>query len=261
MTVIAKLTGVSKQFRNGRGIQDVNMELRKGDIYGLLGPNGAGKTTLLKLLTGLISPSEGTLSLFGQDLEQSFSAGMRKAGCMIESADFYDYVTAGQYLKLNASFYPDIRQQRIDEVLEAVGLSPFTKEKIRHFSTGMKQKLAMAASILHHPELVIWDEPTNGLDIEGVVHFRTLVKQLSFEQGITFLISSHMIHELEQLCNRVGILNQGILIKEGNVHELLTDNLSLEQYYMEELQKGKEGIENGRFDSGIKKRTPTDALS
>ncbi|MFC3746843.1 ABC transporter ATP-binding protein [Paenibacillus sp. GCM10012306] len=249
MEDIAKLTEVSKEFRNGRGISGVNLVLQKGDIYGLLGPNGAGKTTLLKMLTGLISPSFGSITLFGQDLEHSFASGMRKVGCMIESADFYDYVTAIQYLKLNASFYPNITPQRIDEVLEAVGLTAFGKEKIRHFSTGMKQKLAMASSILHSPELVIWDEPTNGLDIEGVVHFRLLVKQLSAEQGITFLISSHMIHELEQLCNRVGILNQGVLIREGNVQELLTDNLSLEQYYIGELQKGKELMNDGRLGS------------
>ncbi|OKP87748.1 ABC transporter [Paenibacillus helianthi] len=249
MESIAKLTGVSKEFHSGRGISGVNLTLSKGDIYGLLGPNGAGKTTLLKMLTGLLTPSFGSISLFGQDLDQSFASSMRKVGCMIESADFYDYVTARQYLKLNASFYPELPPQRLDEVLEAVGLAAFAKEKIRHFSTGMKQKLAMASSILHYPEFVIWDEPTNGLDIEGVVHFRALVKQLSAEQGITFLISSHMIHELEQLCNRVGILHQGVLVREGNVHELLADNISLEQYYIAELQKGKELMDNGGLNS------------
>jgi len=169
---------------------------------------------------------------------------------MIESADFYDYLTPVQYLKLTASFYPNIRPERITEVLETVGLASFAKEKIRHFSTGMKQKLAMSASIIHSPALVIWDEPTNGLDIEGVVHFRALVKELSVNQGITFLISSHMIHELEQLCNRVGILNQGVLIREGEVQELLTDSLSLEEFYITELKRGKEVLENGRLKSG-----------
>ncbi|OZQ62567.1 ABC transporter [Paenibacillus sp. VTT E-133280] len=250
MESIIKLTGVTKEFRNGSGISGVSLELRKGDIYGLLGPNGAGKTTLLKVITGLISPSFGSISLFGQDLGSSYSSSMRKVGCMIESADFYDYLTPVQYLKLTASFYPNIRPKRITEVLEAVGLALFSKEKIRHFSTGMKQKLAMSASIIHHPELVIWDEPTNGLDIEGVVHFRALVKELSANQGITFLISSHMIHELEQLCNRVGILNQGVLIREGEVQELLTDSLSLEEFYITELKKGKEVLENGGIKSG-----------
>jgi ABC-2 type transport system ATP-binding protein len=249
MDDIVRLTGVSKEFRNGRGISGIDLSLHKGDIYGLLGPNGAGKTTLLKMLTGLITPSFGSISVFGQDLEQSFSSVMRRVGCMIESADFYDYVTAAQYLKLNANFYPQVGARRIEEVLEAVHLASFAKEKIRNFSTGMKQKLAMATSILHSPELVIWDEPTNGLDIEGVVHFRALVKQLSAEEGITFLISSHMIHELEQLCNRVGILHQGELIREANVQELMTDNSSLEHYYIAELQQREELMENGQHNS------------
>ncbi|MBY3624127.1 ABC transporter ATP-binding protein [Acinetobacter sp. CUI P1] len=250
MESVVKLTGVTKQFRNGSGISGISLELQKGDVYGLLGPNGAGKTTLLKVITGLISPSFGSISLFGHDLELSYSSSMRKVGCMIESADFYDYLTPVQYLKLTASFYPNIRPERITEVLETVGLASFAKEKIGHFSTGMKQKLAMSASIIHSPALVIWDEPTNGLDIEGVVHFRALVKELSANQGITFLISSHMIHELEQLCNRVGILNQGVLIREGEVQELLTDSLSLEEFYITELKRGKEVLENGRLKSG-----------
>jgi len=250
MESVVKLTGVTKEFRNGSGISGISLELQKGDVYGLLGPNGAGKTTLLKVITGLISPSFGSISLFGHDLELSYSSSMRKVGCMIESADFYDYLTPVQYLKLTASFYPNIRPERIAEVLETVGLASFAKEKIRHFSTGMKQKLAMSASIIHSPALVIWDEPTNGLDIEGVVHFRALVKELSVNHGITFLISSHMIHELEQLCNRVGILNQGVLIREGEVQELLTDSLSLEEFYITELKRGKEVLENGRLKSG-----------
>lgn len=250
MESVVKLTGVTKEFRNGSGISGISLELQKGDVYGLLGPNGAGKTTLLKVITGLISPSFGSISLFGHDLDLSYSSSMRKVGCMIESADFYDYLTPVQYLKLTASFYPNIRPERITEVLETVGLASFAKEKIRHFSTGMKQKLAMSASIIHSPALVIWDEPTNGLDIEGVVHFRALVKELSVNQGITFLISSHMIHELEQLCNRVGILNQGVLIREGEVQELLTDSLSLEEFYITELKRGKEVLENGRLKSG-----------
>lgn len=250
MESVVKLTGVTKEFRNGSGISGISLEIQKGDVYGLLGPNGAGKTTLLKVITGLISPSFGSISLLGHDLELSSSSSMRKVGCMIESADFYDYLTPVQYLKLTASFYPNIRPERITEVLETVGLASFAKEKIRHFSTGMKQKLAMSASIIHSPALVIWDEPTNGLDIEGVVHFRALVKELSVNQGITFLISSHMIHELEQLCNRVGILNQGVLIREGEVQELLTDSLSLEEFYITELKRGKEVLENGRLKSG-----------
>jgi ABC-2 type transport system ATP-binding protein len=243
---IVQIRDLSKEYRNKRGIRRIDLELRKGDIYGLLGPNGAGKTTLLKLMTGLIRPDQGTVSLFGHSLEEAFEPAMRRVGCMIESADFYDYVTAYQYLKLAANFYPQISKQRIAEVLDYVGLSSVSHDKVRNFSTGMKQKLALAAAVLPNPELVLLDEPTNGLDIEGIVLFRDLVKRLSEEEGITFLISSHMIHELEQLCNRIGILYQGELVQEGHVAELLTGSPSLEQYYIEQLRKAKEGKRDGQ---------------
>jgi len=242
---------LTRIYRNQRGIRDVSIELRRGDIYGLLGPNGAGKTTLLKMITGLIRPDQGIVTLFGQRLDEQGGLVLRKVGCMIESADFYDFISAAQYLKLVANFYPAIRGEHIADALELVGLQAFGKEKIKHFSTGMKQKLALAAAILPNPQLIILDEPTNGLDIEGVVMFRQLVNQLSRERGITFLLSSHMIHELEQLCNRIGIIYGGALIQEGRVSELLSDNLTLEQYYINELRKVKEGNRDGQLESGI----------
>jgi ABC-type multidrug transport system ATPase subunit len=246
---IVQVRDLSKEYRNKRGIRNIGLELRKGDIYGLLGPNGAGKTTLLKLMTGLIRPDRGAVTLFGHDIEESFEPAMRRVGCMIESADFYDYVTASQYLKLVSNFYPELPKERIGEVLGYVGLSSFAQDKIRNYSTGMKQKLALAAAVLPNPELVLLDEPTNGLDIEGIVLFRELVKRLSEEHGITFLISSHMIHELEQMCNRIGILYNGTLVQEGQVAELLTGSPSLEQYYIEQLRKAKEGEGNDQFAS------------
>ena len=151
MECIAKLTGLTKAYRNGRGIRDVGLELRKGDIYGLLGPNGAGKTTLLKMMTGLIAPDQGTVALFGHDLERSFPSAMRKVGCMIESADFYDYVTAVQYLKWAANFYPAVGSERVLEVLEMVGLSPYANERIRNYSTGMKQSLLWPLRLCRTP--------------------------------------------------------------------------------------------------------------
>ncbi|MCD9021483.1 ABC transporter ATP-binding protein [Cohnella silvisoli] len=250
MEQIARVTGLTKEYRNKRGIRNIDLELRKGDIYGLLGPNGAGKSTLLKIMTGLIRPDKGTVALFGYNVDNEFENAMRKVGCMIESADFYDYVTASQYLKLVLNFYPEIGLERITEVLGYVGLSPYAGERIRHFSTGMKQKLALAAAVMPNPELVLLDEPTNGLDIEGIVLFRELVKRLSEEKGITFLISSHMIHELEQLCNRVGILQQGKLVQEGEVSELLSGSPSLEHYYIEQLRKAKEGNRDDQPASG-----------
>ncbi|MCZ8512229.1 ABC transporter ATP-binding protein [Paenibacillus filicis] len=240
MNPIVSIQGLSKQYRNQRGIRDIRLEIGAGDIYGLLGPNGAGKTTILKLMTGLIRPDQGTVSLFGSDIREQFELGMRRVGCMIESADFHDFLNASQYLTCVARYYPHITKKRMDEVLESVGLYAVRKDKIKNYSTGMKQKLALAAAILPEPELVILDEPTNGLDIEGTVMFRSLVQRCSEELGTTFIISSHMIHELEQLCNRVGVIFEGKLRTEGRVTELLKHNQSLEQFYIQELQQARE---------------------
>ncbi|BBH20709.1 ABC transporter [Paenibacillus baekrokdamisoli] len=237
---ILEINKVSKQYRNQRGIRQIDLSLKKGDVYGLLGPNGSGKTTLLKTITGLIRADEGTVALFGQRIDEVGGVALQRVGCMIESADFYDFISAYQHLKLVANFYPSISDKQIFDVLELVGLQGVAKERIKHFSTGMKQKLALAAAILPEPELIILDEPTNGLDIEGIVLFREVVRRLSEEKGMTFILSSHMIHELEQLCNRVGIIYGGALIQEGSVSDLLQDGLTLEHYYIEQLRMAKE---------------------
>jgi ABC-type multidrug transport system ATPase subunit len=241
MSAILETSHLTKVFGNERGIRDISLQLFSGDVYGLLGPNGAGKTTFLKLITCLIRADQGRITLFDANIADHFEKGMRHVGCMIESADFHDFISAWQYLQLVARFYPDITKQRIEEVLDQVGLLKVRKERIKHYSTGMKQKLALAAAILPEPKLVILDEPTNGLDIDGTVMFRKLIKQLSEDKGTSFIISSHMVHELEQLCNRVGIMVEGHLKKEGYVSELLQSNQSLEQFYIDELQLAKEG--------------------
>lgn len=239
MNEILSIHQLNKLYRNQRGIRDISLEIGSGDIYGLLGPNGAGKTTILKLITGLIRADQGSVTLLGSDITEHFEQGMRRVGCMIESADFHDFLSASQYLRLVARYYPGITEKQMDEVLDMVGLLHVRNDKIKHYSTGMKQKLALAAAILPEPEFVILDEPTNGLDIEGTVMFRNLVKHCSDHRGTTFLISSHMIHELEQLCNRVGIIFEGKLQTEGRVSDLLVHNQSLEQFYISELQKAR----------------------
>ncbi|WP_152393192.1 ABC transporter ATP-binding protein [Paenibacillus guangzhouensis] len=239
MEPILETHQLTKVYRNSRGIRDISLQLHAGDVYGLLGPNGAGKTTFLKLITGLIRADQGKITLFNGDLIDQFEEGMQHVGCMIESADFHDFLSAWQYLKLVGRFYPNITDQRMMEVLEIVGLIQVRKDKIKNYSTGMKQKLALAAAILPNPKFVILDEPTNGLDIEGTVMFRRLIQQMSSEYGTTFLISSHMIHELEQLCNRVGIIVDGQLVQEGEVSHLLAREQSLEQFYIHEIESRK----------------------
>ncbi|USG68507.1 ABC transporter ATP-binding protein [Brevibacillus ruminantium] len=240
METLVKVQGLTKQYRNGRGVRDVSFEVARGDIFGLFGPNGAGKTTLLKMMTGLCRADRGSAILFGYELTSEFEKAMAQVGCMIQTADAYPYLSALDHLKLAARLYPEQPKARIQEVLDAVGLGAYRHEKVKGFSTGMKQRLALAEALLSAPQLVILDEPTNGLDIEGVVEFRELILQLAREKGVTFVISSHLIDEMERICNRIGILNNGRLISQGNVDELLNSQVTLEQFYLSQIQNRKE---------------------
>ncbi|MUG88474.1 ATP-binding cassette domain-containing protein [Paenibacillus timonensis] len=239
METILEALRVSKRFGNGRGIGQVSLNVKAGDIVGLFGQNGAGKTTLLKAMTGLCRPDEGTIRLFGYDLNTHFEQAMDRVGCVIEAADAYDYMTGKQNLRQAARYYPDVPASRIEEVLEMTGLSPYQNERAKHYSLGMKQRLALAAALLPEPRLVILDEPTNGLDIEGMVELRGTISRLAREEGIAFVISSHMLSHLEPIVTTVGILHRGDLIRFGRRFELVPPDVTLEDYYLDAIQSGK----------------------
>ncbi len=230
---------VTKLYKNGRGVRNVSFDISKREIFGLIGPNGAGKTTLLKIITGLIRPDQGSIRLFGHSVTDRFERAIRRVGCIIETADAYDDMSAYDNLKLSARFYPDLPKTRIDQALDQVGLAPYKKERVGSYSLGMKQRLALASALLSNPQLVILDEPTHGLDIEGMFDVRNTIRQLGLEQGITFLISSHLIHDLSMIVNRIGIMHNGSLIRLGNVYELL-EGMTLEQYVISQIQTPKE---------------------
>lgn len=240
MGCILQVNEVTKLYKNGRGIQNVSFDISKGDILGLIGPNGAGKTTLLKVITGLIRPSRGSIRIFNHSLEERFEQAMEHVGCIIESADAYDNRSAYHNLKLAARFYPNLPKTRIDQVLELVGLDSYKNERVSGYSLGMKQRLALASALLSNPQLVILDEPTNGLDLEGMIDLRSIIQQLARVQGIAFLISSHMIHDLSLIVTRIGIMLEGSLIHQGNVKELLSDDSTLEQYVVKQIQLSKD---------------------
>ncbi|WP_199620232.1 ABC transporter ATP-binding protein [Paenibacillus alkalitolerans] len=240
MDKLLEVKEVTRLYRNGRGVRNVSFDISKGDIFGLIGPNGAGKTTLLKIISGLIRPDRGQVRIFGHSLTERFEQAMERVSCVIEKADAYDYMSAYDNLKLAARFYPDLPKARIGEVLEQAGLSPYKNEKAGGYSLGMKQRLALASALLSNPQLVILDEPANGLDIEGMVEVRNTIRQLARERGITFLISSHMIHDLSLTANRIGIMSNGNMIRLGAIHELLEDGMTLEQYVMAQIQTPKE---------------------
>lgn len=245
MEVVLQARQLSKRYGGGRGIRDVSFEVRRGDVFGLCGPNGSGKTTALKIITGLCRPDGGEVTLFGENVRERFEPAMRRVGCLVEMADAYDYMSGYDNLKLAARYYPGLPRTRIDEVLERVGLAPYKREKAGGYSLGMKQRLALAAVLLHDPELVILDEPANGLDIEGTVELRELIVSLAENNGTTFLISSHMLDEMERTCTRIGFMCDGMLIRDGAIGEL-TNGVSLEQAYLTEIRQAKEGVSHVR---------------
>ncbi|MDP4142877.1 MAG: ABC transporter ATP-binding protein [Bacillota bacterium] len=245
MEKLLEVQNLTKIYKKDRGVQDISFDIFKGDIFGFLGPNGAGKTTVMKVITGLIKPDRGSVKILGHNIADDFEKAMGKVGAVIETADSYEYMSAYKNLKLAARFYNDVKDERIDEVLELVGLEKYKKEKVGEFSLGMKQRLGLAAALLSKPEFIILDEPTNGLDIEGVVEIRNIVKMLAKEQGVSFFISSHVIHEMELTCSRVGIIYDGRLISQVTMEEVKAQNISLEDYFLKCVKESRGEVVNG----------------
>jgi len=218
--IILQCKGITKQYSNTRALEQVDMQIRQGEIYGFIGENGAGKTTLLRVIAGLISPTEGKLSLFGKDDEQGLANGRKRMGCIVEGPAFYPSLTAYdnlEYYRIQRG-YPD--KDCINKALKLVNLENTGKKKFKQFSLGMKQRLGVALAIMGNPDFLILDEPINGLDPGGIVEFRGILKSLSKEHGMTILVSSHILSELEQVADRYGIIHQGRLVKEFTQKEL-----------------------------------------
>lgn len=200
-------------------LDNINLQVQAGTIYGFLGPNGAGKTTTLRLVLGLLKKQKGEIRLFGELFEKNPLEALRKIGAMIESPSLYGHLTAVENLQLLQKVY-QCPQSRIRQVLEMVGLSATGNKKAARFSLGMKQRLSIAMALLHEPSLLILDEPTNGLDPNGMIEIRELLLSLNRQYGITILISSHLLGEIEKMVSHVGIIHHGCLLFQGTLNEL-----------------------------------------
>ncbi len=224
--VVLRTERLSKRFGRLTAVQNLSLEVHRGDVYGLLGPNGSGKTTTLRMILGLIWPTEGQVFLFGTPMndDQRRRTALQRIGAIIEQPAFYPYLSGWENLRGVATFagLPEnaTTRARINEVLEQVGLAARAKDAYKKYSLGMKQRLGIAAALLTHPDLIILDEPTNGLDPAGMVEVRALIVDLA-RRGITILLSSHLLHEVQQVCTRVAILKQGVLLAQGEVGQLL----------------------------------------
>ncbi|HUR99512.1 MAG TPA: ABC transporter ATP-binding protein [Pyrinomonadaceae bacterium] len=197
----------------------VSLRVEEGSIYGFLGPNGAGKTTTLRLILGLLKKQKGSITVFGEDFEKNRVSALRKIGSMIESPSIYSHLTAVENLNLLQKIY-QCPKARIGEVLELVGLAKTGKKKAGEFSLGMKQRLSIAIALLNSPSLLILDEPTNGLDPNGIIEIRELLRRLNEENGITIVISSHLLSEIDKLVSHIGIINKGRMMFQGTLEEL-----------------------------------------
>jgi ABC-2 type transport system ATP-binding protein len=224
--VVLRTERLSKQFGKLTAVQNLNLEVQRGDVFGLLGPNGSGKTTTLRMLLGLIWPTDGQIYLFGDPMTDDHlrRRALQRIGAIVEQPAFYSYLSGRENLRGVAVFagLPDTpaTRARIDEVLAQVGLAARARDSYKKYSLGMKQRLGIAAALLTQPEMIILDEPTNGLDPAGMVEVRALISDLA-RFGITVLLSSHLLHEVQQVCTRVAILKQGVLLAQGAVADLL----------------------------------------
>lgn len=199
-------------------IQNLNLSVEKGSIYGFLGPNGSGKTTTIRLLLGLLKMDKGEVNLFNTPLSQNRIKCLSKIGALIENPSLYAHLTAFENLKITANYRNQPFKKRIDEVLEIVKLSDAKNKKVGAFSLGMKQRLGLAISLLEMPELLILDEPTNGLDPKGIIEMRQLIKDLNQQYGITVFISSHLLSEVEKTCTHLGVIKNGAMLFQGSLN-------------------------------------------
>jgi ABC-2 type transport system ATP-binding protein len=232
--VALQTENLTKRFGARTAVDRLTIRVEKGDIYGFLGPNGAGKSTTLRMLLGLVRPSSGLIKFPVQESGWEYLRARSRVGAIIETPAFYENFTARRNLQLLASLSGGVAKKRVEEVLEIVGLRERAQDPVKVYSYGMRQRLGIAQALLPTPQLIILDEPTNGLDPQGIHETRELIRRLRDELKLTVLLSSHLLTEIEQLCNRVGIIHEGRLLYEGgpealvasaNVYKLRVDNL------------------------------------
>lgn len=265
---VLECKNLKKKFGKKEIIKGVSFNIEEQDILGFIGPNGAGKTTTIKLILGLQGIDEGTVIINGHDIKKDFVKAIEKVGTIVESPDTYMYLSGKQNLELVSKMYKNISKERIEEVIELVGLSNRINDKVSKYSLGMRQRLGIAQAIIHKPNLLILDEPTNGLDPEGIIELRNLLKKLAKEEKMAILISSHNLLELESFCTKVCIIQNGEIIEESSIKDL-KKKMSNSTYHFEindtkkvsKLLKDIKIIDDHNFEIQINKEEVNKILS
>jgi ABC-type multidrug transport system ATPase subunit len=255
MSVI-KVQGLSKNFGAIKAVDQLSFEVEAGQVYGFLGQNGSGKSTTIRMLLSLIHPSQGHIEIFGQSLTDNRSAILEQIGAVIERPDLYPYLTAQEHLTLFAKLRKQkITTAKIEATLAQVGLLSRANDKVQTYSLGMKQRLGIGIALLHDPQLIILDEPTNGLDPQGIADIRQLIKSLSKDQGKTVLVSSHLLSEIEQIATHILIIHQGKKMAEGPTSSLLDPNKTIVQIKTLDDADAKQKLRASAYSTNLLERT------
>ena len=265
---VIKVENISKNFGTLKAVDNLSFEVEAGQVFGFLGQNGSGKSTTIRMLLSLIHPSSGSIELFGKSIQKNRASILEQVGAIIERPDLYPYLTATEHLQLFAK----VRKQKvaainITKTLEQVGLSHRSQDKVQTFSLGMKQRLGIAIALVHNPSLIILDEPTNGLDPQGIADIRSLIQYLAKEEGKTVFVSSHLLSEIEQVANQILIIHQGKKMVEGVTKELLDPEKRIVQIKTLDDVKALSIIVAGSFSQyllsrkeGVFLKLPTSAI-
>lgn len=224
--IILKCDNLHKSFRKKEILKGISLEVSGGDILGFIGPNGAGKTTTIKLILGLQRIGSGSVTINGFNIQNNFEKAISKVGAIIENPDLYMYLSGYENLKLISNLYKQVDKSRIDEVVKLIGLENRINDKVSKYSLGMRQRLGVAQAILHKPNLLILDEPMNGLDPEGIRDLRNLLFKLTKEENMGILISSHNLAELESFCNKICIIKNGVIVESSNMEDVKKESSS-----------------------------------
>jgi len=243
---IIETSHLTKIFKNRTAVSDLNLSVFEGDVFGFLGPNGAGKSTTIRMLLGLIRPTTGAIRLFKKPFPKFRKESLLKIGALVERPDFYPYLSARKNLEILGRLSGGVPQTRINEVLEIVRLRDRANDHVKVYSQGMKQRLGIAQALLNNPKLVILDEPSLGLDPQGMKEVRELIQSIS-GQRVTIFLSSHLLHEVEQICTRMAIIHRGEILIQGDVQELLKSGKTTLTIRTPELARAQSVLKGTRF--------------
>lgn len=249
MKTVVQLKNVTKTIRGRKIIDDLSFDVNEGEVFGFLGPNGAGKTTTIRMIVGLIGITSGEIAICGKDVRKDFENAIQNVGAIVENPELYKFLTGYQNLQQVARLIKGVTKEKIDEVVELVGLKDRINDKVKTYSLGMRQRLGIAQSLLHDPKVLILDEPTNGLDPAGIKEMRDYLRSLAEEKGLAIIVSSHLLLEMEMMCDRIAIIQKGKLINVQHVHSNDTVDRHTYVCHVNDRPKAMEVLINNGFEA------------